>query len=173
MHPARHQDRRRLPLRGSLGRVSPEGRRELRDRGARPPGARLPRHRGDRARGQGGPRAVRRAQRALAEFRIRGVSTNIGFLRGVLADTDFLAGRATTSFIDEHPELLRPHESADRATKLLQFLAERTINKPWPGHGAGRLGREQRRRRRSGQPGEPGRGARAVLGRGHADRRGG
>ena len=117
--------------------------------------------------------AVRRAQRALAEFRIRGVSTNIGFLRGVLADPDFLAGRATTSFIDERPELLRPHESADRATKLLQFLAERTINKPWPGHGAGRLGREQRRRRRSGQPGEPGRGARAVLGRGHADRRGG
>ncbi|TBT83523.1 pyruvate carboxylase [Propioniciclava sinopodophylli] len=74
--------------------------------------------------------AVRRAQRALAEFRIRGVSTNIGFLRGVLADPDFLAGRATTSFIDERPELLRPHESADRATKLLQFLAERTINKP-------------------------------------------
>ena len=75
--------------------------------------------------------AVRRAQRALAEFRIRGVSTNIGFLRGVLADPDFLAGRATTSFIDERPELLRPHESADRATKLLQFLAERTINKPF------------------------------------------
>ncbi|WP_282006170.1 pyruvate carboxylase [Propioniciclava sinopodophylli] len=74
--------------------------------------------------------AVRRAQRALAEFRIRGVSTNIGFLRGVLADPDFLAGRATTSFIDERPELLRPHESADRATKLLQFLAERTINQP-------------------------------------------
>ncbi len=75
--------------------------------------------------------AVRRAQRALAEFRIRGVSTNIGFLRGVLSDPDFLAGRATTSFIDERPELLRPHESADRATKLLQFLAERTINKPY------------------------------------------
>ncbi|HHU38090.1 MAG TPA: pyruvate carboxylase [Propionibacterium sp.] len=74
--------------------------------------------------------AVRRAQRALAEFRIRGVSTNIGFLRGVLADPDFLAGRATTSFIDERPELLRPHESADRATKLLQFLAERTVNRP-------------------------------------------
>ena len=81
-------------------------------------------------RGRDFPTAVRRAQRALAEFRIRGVSTNIGFLRGVLADPDFLAGRATTSFIDERPELLRPHESADRATKLLQFLAERTINKP-------------------------------------------
>ena len=75
--------------------------------------------------------AARRAHRALAEFRIRGVSTNIGFLRGVLSDPDFLAGRVTTSFIDERPELLRPHESADRATKLLQYLAERTVNKPY------------------------------------------
>ena len=74
--------------------------------------------------------AARRAQRALAEFRIRGVSTNIGFLRGVLSDPDFLAGNVTTSFIDERPELLRPHESADRGTKLLQYLAERTVNKP-------------------------------------------
>ena len=74
--------------------------------------------------------ATQRASRALAEFRIRGVSTNIGFLRAVLADPDFLAGRATTSFIDERPELLRPRQSADRATKLLQYLAERTVNKP-------------------------------------------
>ena len=75
--------------------------------------------------------ATQRAARALAEFRIRGVSTNIGFLRAVLADPDFLAGRATTSFIDERPELLRPRQSADRATKLLQYLAERTVNKPY------------------------------------------
>ena len=74
--------------------------------------------------------AVRRARRALGEFRIRGVSTNIGFLRAVLSDADFLEGRVTTSFIDERPELLRPHESADRATKLLQYLAEVTVNKP-------------------------------------------
>ena len=75
--------------------------------------------------------AARRAYRALREFRIRGVSTNISFLRGVLSDPDFLAGNVTTSFIDERPELLHPHESADRGTKLLQFLAERTVNKPW------------------------------------------
>lgn len=75
--------------------------------------------------------ATRRASRALAEFRIRGVSTNIGFLRSVLSDPDFLSGRATTSFIDERPELLRPRQSADRATKLLQYLAERTVNKPY------------------------------------------
>ncbi len=74
--------------------------------------------------------AVRRAQRALSEFRIRGVSTNIGFLRAVLADPDFLAGRVTTSFIDERPQLLKPRASADRGTKLLQYLAEVTVNKP-------------------------------------------
>ncbi|WP_342372662.1 pyruvate carboxylase [Propioniciclava soli] len=82
-------------------------------------------------RGRDFPAAAARAARALAEFRIRGVSTNIGFLRGVLADPDFQAGRATTSFIEERPHLLRPHESADRGTKLLQFLAERTVNKPF------------------------------------------
>ena len=74
--------------------------------------------------------AVRRAQRALSEFRVRGVNTNIGFLRGVLADPDFLAGRVTTSFIDERPHLLHPHPSADRATKLLTYLAGITVNKP-------------------------------------------
>ncbi len=82
-------------------------------------------------RGRDFPAAARRAQRALAEFRIRGVSTNIAFLRGVLRDPDFLAGRVTTSFIDERPELLRPHASADRATRLLRFLAERTVNQPY------------------------------------------
>jgi pyruvate carboxylase len=75
--------------------------------------------------------AIRRAQRALSEFRIRGVSTNIGFLRAVLADPDFQAGRVTTSFIDERPGLLHPHESADRATKLLTYLAGVTVNKPY------------------------------------------
>jgi len=81
-------------------------------------------------RGRDLPTAIRRAQRALAEFRIRGVNTNIGFLRGVLADADFRAGNVTTSFIDERPQLLTPHESADRATKLLTYLAGVTVNKP-------------------------------------------
>ncbi|MFV0450685.1 MAG: pyruvate carboxylase [Propioniciclava sp.] len=76
--------------------------------------------------------AARRSARALREFRIRGVSTNIGFLRAVLTDPEFLAGQITTSFIDERPDLLRPHESADRGTRLLQYLAERTVN---PVHG--------------------------------------
>ncbi len=74
--------------------------------------------------------AIRRARRALSEFRVRGVSTNIGFLRAVLDDPDFQAGNVTTSFIDERPQLLHPHESADRATKLLTYLAGVTVNKP-------------------------------------------
>ncbi|MCV7193857.1 pyruvate carboxylase [Mycolicibacterium brumae] len=74
--------------------------------------------------------AVRRARRALAEFRIRGVSTNIGFLQAVVEDPDFLAGRVTTSFIDERPQLLTARTSADRGTKILNYLADITVNKP-------------------------------------------
>jgi pyruvate carboxylase len=74
--------------------------------------------------------AVRRARRAVAEFRIRGVSTNIPFLQAVLDDPDFVAGRVTTSFIDERPELLTARSSADRGTKILNFLADVTVNKP-------------------------------------------
>ena len=74
--------------------------------------------------------AVNRAERALAEFRIRGVSTNIAFLQAVLADKTFASGDLSTSFIDERPELLTAHESKDRGTKLLTFLAEVTVNQP-------------------------------------------
>ncbi|MGL5928798.1 MAG: pyruvate carboxylase, partial [Dermatophilaceae bacterium] len=74
--------------------------------------------------------AVRRARRALAEFRVRGVSTNIPFLEAVLADPVFQRGEATTSFIDERPELLRARTPADRGTKLLQYLADVTVNQP-------------------------------------------
>jgi pyruvate carboxylase len=74
--------------------------------------------------------AVRRARRAVAEFRIRGVSTNIPFLQAVLDDPDFLAGRITTSFIDERPQLLTARSSADRGTKILNYLADVTVNQP-------------------------------------------
>ncbi|WP_028924827.1 pyruvate carboxylase [Pseudonocardia acaciae] len=77
--------------------------------------------------------AVRRARRAVAEFRIRGVSTNIPFLQAVLADPDFQAGRVTTSFIEERPYLLTARQPADRGTRLLSYLANVTVNKP---HGA-------------------------------------
>src|SRR6478735_5171297 len=74
--------------------------------------------------------AVARARRALAEFRIRGVSTNISFLQAVLDDPDFIAGDVATNFIDQRPELLKARVSADRGTKLLTWLAEVTVNKP-------------------------------------------
>lgn len=81
-------------------------------------------------RGRNFPVAVRRARRALAEFRIRGVSTNIPFLEGVLADPVFQAGEATTSFIDERPQLLQARMPADRGTKILAYLADVTVNQP-------------------------------------------
>ena len=81
-------------------------------------------------RGRNYPAAVARARRALAEFRIRGVSTNISFLQAVLDDPDFVAGDVATSFIDERPQLLKARVSADRGTKLLTWLADVTVNKP-------------------------------------------
>jgi pyruvate carboxylase len=81
-------------------------------------------------RGRTFEQAVARAQRTLAEFRIRGVSTNIPFLQSVLEDPDFIAGDISTSFIDERPDLLTAHAPADRGTKLLRWLAEVTVNQP-------------------------------------------
>ena len=74
--------------------------------------------------------AVARARRALAEFRIRGVSTNIPFLQAVIEDPDFRAGRVNTSFIDDRPQLLTAHTPADRGTKILNYLADVTVNTP-------------------------------------------
>ena len=74
--------------------------------------------------------AVQRARRAVAEFRIRGVTTNIAFLQAVLEDPDFAAGRVTTSFIETHPHLLAARGQGDRGSKLLRYLADVTVNKP-------------------------------------------
>src|SRR3954466_13861155 len=74
--------------------------------------------------------AVGRARRAVAEFRIRGVATNIPFLQAVLDDPDFREGRVTTSFIEERPHLLTARHSADRGTRLLTYLVDVTVNKP-------------------------------------------
>lgn len=74
--------------------------------------------------------AVVRARRALAEFRIRGVATNIPFLQAVLDDPDFQAGDVSTSFIEERPGLLTLNKPKDRATRMLQYLADVTVNQP-------------------------------------------
>ncbi|GAB3606693.1 pyruvate carboxylase [Conyzicola nivalis] len=87
-------------------------------------------------RGRNFAAAVTRARRGLAEFRLRGVSTNIPFLQAVLDDPDFIAGDLSTSFIEERPQLLNSHQSKDRGTKILNWLADVTVNQP-NGDGAG------------------------------------
>ncbi len=81
-------------------------------------------------RGRDLAQAAARAFRALNEFRIRGVSTNIPFLEAVISDPEFLAGHATTGFIDARPDLLKAQIPVDRATKLLSYLAEVSVNRP-------------------------------------------
>ena len=83
------------------------------------------------ARGRDFHSAVIRAERALAEFRIRGVSTNISFMQAVLADPTFASGDLSTSFIDERPELFTQKPSQDRGTKILTWLADVTVNQPY------------------------------------------
>src|SRR5262249_44047355 len=72
--------------------------------------------------------AARRMERALQEFRVRGVKTNVPFLLNVVTHPKFLAGECTTRFIDETPELFRFPIRQDRATKLLRYAAEVTVN---------------------------------------------
>ena len=72
--------------------------------------------------------AARRMERALREFRVRGVKTNVPFLLNVIRHPEFLEGRATTRFLDETPDLFRFPVTQDRATKLLTFMAEVTVN---------------------------------------------
>jgi pyruvate carboxylase len=71
---------------------------------------------------------IARMVRALREYRIRGVATNLAFLENVLTHPEFLADNYTTRFIDNHPELLAITARQDRATKLLRYLADVTVN---------------------------------------------
>ena len=74
------------------------------------------------------PEACQRMDRALREFRVRGVKTNIPFVENVVNHAMFRAGEATTSFLDEHPELFKFPKRGDRATKLLTYLGEVILN---------------------------------------------
>jgi pyruvate carboxylase len=74
------------------------------------------------------PEACQRMDRALREFRIRGVKTNIPFLENVVNHPRFRASEVTTSFLDESPELFRFSGRADRATKLLSYLGDVILN---------------------------------------------
>ena len=74
--------------------------------------------------------ALRRTRRALAEFRIRGVATNIPFLMNVLDEPQFVEGDVATDFIDKHPHLTQVNRSQNRGSKALQYLADVTVNQP-------------------------------------------
>ncbi|MGY8770683.1 MAG: pyruvate carboxylase [Pirellulales bacterium] len=80
------------------------------------------------ARGRQFLEAVRKMERALQEFRIRGVKTNIPFLIQVMSHETFLDGKCTTRFIDQTPELFDLPVRKDRATKLLSYLGEVAVN---------------------------------------------
>jgi pyruvate carboxylase len=72
--------------------------------------------------------AILRMSRALREYRIRGIATNLVFLENILDHKRFLANDYTTRFIEETPELFRFGKRRDRATKLLTWIADVTIN---------------------------------------------
>ncbi|XP_033326381.2 pyruvate carboxylase isoform X1 [Megalopta genalis] len=68
--------------------------------------------------------------RALREFRVRGVKTNIPFLLNVLENQKFLNGKVDTYFIDENPQLFQFHPSQNRAQKLLNYIGSVLVNGP-------------------------------------------
>ena len=72
--------------------------------------------------------AISRLDRALREFRVRGVKTNIPFIENVIEHPIFRAGEATTTLIDTSPELFEFVPRRDRATRLLNFLGETIVN---------------------------------------------
>ncbi|MEM8731543.1 MAG: pyruvate carboxylase [Pseudomonadota bacterium] len=72
--------------------------------------------------------AIARMDRALREFRIRGVSTNIAFVENLLKHPTFLSNQYTTKFIDTTDALFSFEERRDRATKILTYVADITVN---------------------------------------------
>jgi pyruvate carboxylase len=80
------------------------------------------------ARGLNVAEAAGHIERCLQEFRVRGVKTNIPFLVNLVTHSEFLAGKCTTRFIDETPALFEFPLRQDRATKLLEYLADVLVN---------------------------------------------
>ncbi len=80
------------------------------------------------ARGRTLKGAAQRLHRALTEFRIRGVKSNMGFLMNLLNDETFQEGKCTVSFIQNNPQILEMPRYRDRGTKLLNYLGETIVN---------------------------------------------
>jgi pyruvate carboxylase len=72
--------------------------------------------------------AIQKLRRALLEFRIRGVKTNIRFLLNIIKHPDFISGNTTVNFLQDNPEIFTYRSSKDRGTKILNYLAEISIN---------------------------------------------
>jgi pyruvate carboxylase len=72
--------------------------------------------------------AIHRMERSLSEFRVRGVKTNIPFLENLIQHPTFINGEATTTFIDNAPELFRFRAKRDRATKIISYLGDVIVN---------------------------------------------
>ena len=80
------------------------------------------------AHGQTPEQAISRMDRALREFRVRGVATNIDFVINLLKHPTFLDNSYTTKFIDTTPELFEFRQRRDRASRLLTYIADVTVN---------------------------------------------
>nr|WP_299074401.1 pyruvate carboxylase [uncultured Allomuricauda sp.] len=72
--------------------------------------------------------SCRKMRRALAEFRIRGINTNMAFLDNILSHPTFREGKVTVNFIKNEPALFEIKESRNRANKVVQYLAETIVN---------------------------------------------
>jgi pyruvate carboxylase len=108
-------------------------------------------------------KAIARMDRALREFRIRGVATNIEFVINLLKHPTFLDYSYTTKFIDTTPGLFAFKKRRDRATKLLIYIADITVNGHPETAGRPKPAAEARAPRAPMPRGEPAMGTRNLL----------
>jgi len=107
--------------------------------------------------------AIRRMDRALREFRVRGVSTNIDFVINLLKHPVFLSDQATTRFIDTTPELFEFKPRRDRATRILTYIADVSVNGHPETAGLPKPPATLRRPQPPAARAEPARGTRQLL----------
>ena len=107
--------------------------------------------------------AIARMDRALREFRIRGVSTNIAFVENLLKHPTFLDNTYTTKFIDTTAELFQFKKRRDRATKILTYIADITVNGHPETAGRAKPAAEARAPKVPVLRAEPARGTRNLL----------
>ncbi|MBM6613615.1 pyruvate carboxylase [Desemzia sp. RIT804] len=108
--------------------------------------------------------AAQKMMRALKEFRIRGVKTNIPFMQNVIAHKEFLSGDAKTTFIDSTPELYQFSKVRDRGNKTMEYIGNISVN-GFPGisHGQKPFFEEPRKPKQLILPAEPIISAKQIL----------